>query len=715
MGHENQHQKPVRDGVTLDAWTLVYFFYDHAILIISCVGFGLAAAVFHLWTTPPVFSAHAVLEISKNDNFGDMQGRAEDLDSAALLKTIEQSIAGQNVLRRVAEANRLIEDPAFLAGRSPESISETEVIRHLNNKISVSLIRGTRLIAVEVRDRDAKRAQLLTQSLVDEFFAQNLAARIDSSTANREFLLGEAKRVGERLNASEEKLQAYREKYDAVGLDDRQNVTMERLRNLHGRLTQARSERLAIETDYKLINQILAENNLRALIEMRSIANQPEIIDLRRRINVQASSIATLRQSYRHLHPTLIRAEEEMRELNTALEDNLRVAASAVIQTYRSAQATEESMEAELARQEKAVIELDRIAIPYRALDREVQSDAALYQQLLTQLKATDVVQGMSSSGQFGRNGVILAERPLTPISPVYPRPRLALAIGFFGGAFLGLGLALLRRALDDTLPSVDDAEEYLSLPALAVIPRVRRSKLRRGSLASPHVRIHEAEAFRSLRTSLSLLRDDAAQRTVLFTSAVPGEGKSHCSCNYAVVVAQSGCRTLLIDGDMRRPKVLQIFGKPATARRLSDCLHDPAKFAAAVEATPFKNLFVLGNVHGEPNSAELFATGNFKALMEQALTQFDRVIIDSAPVAIVSDTLHLAQYANTVCLVVRARSTPRRIVRRACTLLSEVAHKPPLGVVLNHIRRSRASGYYYYYYGKKEDGDRLIPIPATT
>jgi len=236
--------------------------------------------------------------------------------------------------------------------------------------------------------------------------------------------------------------------------------------------------------------------------------------------------------------------------------------------------------------------------------------------------------------------------------------------------------------------------------------------KFRRGRLHLPGPGESDVEAFRLLRTTLSLRDNPADQRAILFTSACPGEGKTCCAINYAATVAQSGQRTLLIDGDLRRPKLRTAFERHSNKPSLAQCLDNPALLASAIDTTSQKNLFLLGSPHGTVRAAELLAGDNLRVLLERCGELFDRIVIDSAPVAVVSDALCFARYVPSICLVVRAGHTPRRLVRRAHTLITEVAGRPLTGVVLNQIRRDRAANYGYYLSNRY--ASNLTSVPAS-
>lgn len=256
----------------------------------------------------------------------------------------------------------------------------------------------------------------------------------------------------------------------------------------------------------------------------------------------------------------------------------------------------------------------------------------------------------------------------------------------------------------------MDEAENYLGLPSLAVVHRSQLGGLKNESVVHAHPATIEAEAFRSLRTSLSLLQPEESGRAVMFTSAMQGEGKSFCSMNYAASVAQQGLRTLLIDGDLRRAWLRAALAPTASGPGLIDCLRDLDALDAAIHPTKTENLFVLGDLRGSTRGAELLEGPALARLLERCRERFDRVVVDTAPVTAVSDALHFARHIGTVCLIVHARATPRRTARRACMLLETTTGRQPAGFVLNQVSRGRSGAYYYY-----SNGESYADTPART
>ncbi|MEJ1973902.1 MAG: Wzz/FepE/Etk N-terminal domain-containing protein [Lacunisphaera sp.] len=233
----------------VSASTLTFLLWDNAFIIVLAVLLGLAAALAYLQWTPPVYAARARLEIAGNDNIlPEFQKQAaEDISSAALLKTVEQTVASNSVLARVVAVNHLADDPELVPPGSDRRA--TTVIENLRRHISVNLVRGTRLIALEVNASSPEKATRWLQSLLDAFFNQAQESRRKQSGSARQFLIAEAGRLAEKLHEGELKLQQYREKYDAMAIAERQNLVIDQLRHLHAQLNDARNTRLTLEAE----------------------------------------------------------------------------------------------------------------------------------------------------------------------------------------------------------------------------------------------------------------------------------------------------------------------------------------------------------------------------------------------------------------------------------------------------------------------------------
>jgi capsular exopolysaccharide synthesis family protein len=389
------------------------------------------------------------------------------------------------------------------------------------------------------------------------------------------------------------------------------------------------------------------------------------------------------------------KAESQLKGLQQSLNRTLLNVANMVVKSYEAAKSTEAKLTAALQEQEQAALELNKIAIPYNALVREVETDRALYESVLTRMKVANVAKGIWA------NNIQVIENPFVAAAPAKPHKLKILVLALLGGFVVGCGLVFGTEVADSSVRDVGQLEKISGLSVLTSVPESKRKDLDKESALTSDPASYEAEAFRSLRTALSFLGSDKDRKTVLFTSANPAEGKSYCSLNYAVALAQTGLRTLLIDADLRRPNLSKVVLGDAKARGLTDCLTGRASIVGCCKPSGIENLFILPAGERASRPAELLASCDFAALLNEATLHFDRIVLDSAPVNAVSDTQLIAKDVQSVCFVVRAIKTPGRAIVRACCLLAQTGSHPD-GIVFNRLpRRSRDRYYFSEYAGE--------------
>jgi capsular exopolysaccharide synthesis family protein len=371
----------------------------------------------------------------------------------------------------------------------------------------------------------------------------------------------------------------------------------------------------------------------------------------------------------------------------------------------------EKALLAEVARQEAVAQQLNTQFIPYNTLLRDIEQYRALYDSVIKRMGEATM------AGNLDIRTIQVFQEAKTPTSPVKPRRLFVMAASLLAGLGIGLLLAGGFEGMDDSIRTMNDAEAYLRLPVLSTVPRLQSSQVKRRPLVmNDDARFSGAEAFRALRTSLFLHDPDGRNRSFLFTSTMPGEGKTFCALNFAASLAQQGFRTLLVDADLRRPMLEKMIlggkkGVPGVINHLKG-------EAITIQQTMIENLFLMpaGTIHSNP--AELLARNGLRDLLEESLREFDRVVLDSAPIFGVSDTLRLVRDVQVVCLVVRARRTPRKQVRR-CLQMLQRASAPLAGIVLNGVPTSRRVAYdspyhdYGYYGGPPAKPEKKAAAPA--
>jgi capsular exopolysaccharide synthesis family protein len=472
------------------------------------------------------------------------------------------------------------------------------------------------------------------------------------------------------------------------------------LKELNARVTTAKGERLKLETDLAQW-QKLQGGSPEELLALPSISGSEEVAAVRRKISDKETEIAALSGRYKSEHPKYIQAAGEVAELRSSLIQAIGKAGGRLSASVEAARTVETKLEEALQSQEQLALELSQTAIPYQSLEREVVADRALYDALLARLKESEVGQAISPQT------VRVVAPALLPGNPSKPNKRLILLLSVFAGGAIALSVVLVLHLMDGSLTTVDQAERALGLRSLAAVPLRPKTKLAQtGRLLIDRPNTAVAEAFRGLRTALHFAAGPTGCRTVLITSAVPGEGKSFCAINYAVALAQQGFSTLLIDLDLRLPSIGAVFLGREKAVGATELLRGTCSLAEAVHATTIPNLSILPAGGRAPNPAELIGQGTCAALLQQALTKFERIVIDTAPVHAVAETLLLAPEADAVCLVVRAASTQGSAAARAVEILRQTGAKLP-GFVLNGLPMNNG-GYYYHYHAPGYGNDEV-------
>jgi len=746
-------------------------------ILVLCTLAGLFLALGYLARTPKLYQGHIVLEVDIHEpslvrtDDGASRMRTAFLASQDALRTIEQNLTNRTLLARVIRAEGLAQDEgrALLgrgkgpaptakndaAARSKSTAAEpalTQMEEALGGALSTMVKpvvrRGTRLIDLYVVNQDPNLAQRLSEAVGREYIRNAIERRANFAQDSLRYLLEEEERLKANLQKSEAAVAEYKAKTpDALQLGggansnigqtggSRGGMVEDKLQELNTKATTARTERMRLEGELAQIQQ--AGENLDSLLAVPSIAGAAAVVERRRDVAQVEAALAALSQRYKEKHPRMIAAKAALTEVRNALRQTALQQPAVLKNAIEQARATENALVAAAGDQEQAALALNKASIGFQELARQADTDRALYESVIRQIKETDLTKGTKA------NAVSVIEHSPLPYSPVSPNRIKAIALGLLGGIAAGLGIIFGANALDRSVKTVDQAETTFGLPVLAAIPEISRgeksSEKSESNGAPPGTSSYRlvaeapegpaAEAFRNLRAGLSLLGPEAERKVFLFTSALPNEGKSFTSANYSLSLAQQGHRVLLIDGDLRRPSLHKIFrevgssgngasGEKDEQRGIVDylvgevSLEDAARVVSARDvdiigtANPSPGgtvtatggqLSVLAGGRRAPNPAELLSGPSFAELVAEAGKLYDRVVIDSAPVLAVSDTLLMTPYVQSVCVVVRARRTARNAVQRAATLLTGAGSRIA-GVILNRLPRNRGTDYYYYY-----------------
>ena len=663
------------------------------LVFIVCV----SAGGVYLVRTKPVYGSKAVLMIEQREARVMRGDPVEQTDptSPDFMNTIVESIRSRTILQRVVENLNLQDDLVFMEKKADGGPgNKADAIVKLSNCVKIVLRQRTRLVDIYALHTDPEMTRVLADAVAREFIRFGFEQRLVAARMANQFLLEEASKLRDKVRQSEQAMQEYREKNQAASLEGNQNLVLAQLQDLNTRLNQARSDRLNLETDFTRSKEIAGRTE--ELMRIPSIARLPNVANIMTAIASKEIEFASLKQQYLPKHPKYITAVSEMNRLKLLLEEKVNEGAGLLASSFEVAKENEKRLAELVVQQEKASLELNKKAIEYNVIKSERETDNAMYQSVLSRVKEIDVTQGIDSSP------IKLVEVAVTPFAPSFPSWGKFIFGSIALGLVLGIGSALGLNMLNPGLKTVTHAESRIGLPVFSAVPNQKgpRDQNIINDTEGPHGLVKEA--FRTLRTQLLLLGKQEDRRTFLVTSALPAEGKTFISCNIAAVFAQGDMKTLLIDADLRKPTVAEVFfGKKDDSPGLSDLLLERASFKDVTRETNVKNLSVITAGTRVKNPAELLTKLAIKKIIDEALLTYDRVIVDTAPVLAVSDTLLIAAEAQTVFLAVLTGSTPAKAVERACRSLTE-AGKAPSGIVMNRMKGGQ-SYYYYGHYGSKE------------
>jgi capsular exopolysaccharide synthesis family protein len=448
---------------------------------------------------------------------------------------------------------------------------------------------------------------------------------------------------------------------------------------------------LALEADQQKAKEL--KDKPEELLNLPAISKQPILTSLAGALATREAEFAMLSQQYKPKHPKYSSAAAELEQLRAALHEKVNAAAGQLSAKWQNAKDYEERLVAEVKEQEKRSIELERKAIDYRVLKREAESNRAMYDAMMARMKELDV------TGEIEGGPVKLHETAVTPAIPVRPsKVRFMLTAAALGAA-LGVGSVAALAKFSPVITTVAHAERHFSLPVLSTIPE-RPIKDRSGLDYFNSDNHGFAEAFRSLRAALLLADKESEARSMLVTSAMAAEGKTFVCTHLGAALAHAGLRTLIVDADLRKPRVAKaIFGKDS-GKGLADFLEGEASLDEIIRPAGPANLYVITAGKRVRHPAELLKQGALRPLIEAAEARFDKVLFDTAPILPVSDTLLLAADIDVACMTVLSGKSRRAAVEQANAALRD-AGREPAGIILNRVRKAHHGQRYYYYQSK--------------
>lgn len=624
---------------------------------------------------------------------------------------------------------------------SAEEMAEAKrlapIVDLLQKNLSVEPVResrmsnkDTRLIIISYKHSDPVMATKIVNALVDSFVEQNEIKRTSSNQGTSDYLKKRIAELQSDVQKDEhEKAETLRNAGTVVVDPTAQqgDIVLDKLTLLNRTLTEARNARTAAEEAY------------RAALLPGAAANPGIDSVARRALDDDEAAISKLEQKLAELRvdntddwpenqQVIKQLEALRRHSNEIIKQAGAIKLNSLYTAYSQAKGIENKLQGDFNTAKREAIAQGQVGIAIRMIQSRIDTNNALLKDLETNRKSADVANVGSG------NNVAVVEPAIIPDEPIGPRRLISVMMALIMSIALGCGIALFLEYLDDTVRSSDDVEKLLRLPALAVIPAVdqssRRKLLAAGSkeseadllknelLIKADSRSSLAESYRQLRTSILLSTAGHAPKSLLVTSSVPSEGKTTTAVNTAASLAQTGASVLVLDADMRRPRLHRIFGignQAGLSTILSSELSEK-EILDIIQNDPESKLHLMPSGPIPPNPAELIGSDQMRRLLKVLERNFTHVVIDSPPIASFTDGVLLGSMVSGCLLVVHAGKSSRGVVKRSRMLLQDVGAKI-FGVVLNNVNLRSQEDYYYYqnyyhqsYYKDGSDADADTP-----
>jgi polysaccharide biosynthesis transport protein len=705
-------------------------------------------------TTEPVYRGTATIQINiENPQIVDFKEIfTVNMWAMDYYQTQYRILESRNLARRVVQKLRLWDHPEFLPGppgafqklksgifsplrdfvRSLKSwttssksappdqpaVSNSEVseierdapyISALLARLHIEPIKESRLVRINFEGHHADLAGQVPNVLAEEYIQLSLDSRVSSTEQAKEWLGKQLEDLKAKVENAEEALQAFGSKNDIISLDNNDNVTLRRLSELNDALAKAEAERMAKEALYKQIRQ---EKDV-TFDAVPAVLENKLIQELKQNYIQLEGQYMRLSETFKPSYPEMVRLKNQMDVTQKRLVLEVSRIIASIKNEYEAAVRKESLLRAAFEQQKGRALEMQQKSIQYNILKREADTNKDLYKSLLQRMKEVGVSAG------FNASNVQLVDRSETPRGPYMPNRNRNILLAAVIGLFLGVGLAFFFEHLDNTVKTPEDVEQFLRLPSFGVVPEIScerekgRISIRKSSSGKSYpvelVTCHSprsllSEAYRNIRTSLLLSFSEQPPKKIAVTSPNPLEGKTTTLVNTAISLSQTGARVLIIDGDMRKPRIHKIFGN-GNGAGLSNFLSGNAKLWSVIRRSEIQNIYYIPAGSIPPNPAELLGSNLFRDMVQALAERFDHILIDAPPVVGFADSVILSSVVDGVMLVVTGGRTPKIALQRAKDALLQVNAKI-LGVVINRVNIHQAdyNDYYYryyYYYGE--------------
>jgi succinoglycan biosynthesis transport protein ExoP len=685
-------------GPEVHLWDYVQIVLQRLPLALLVGATVMALAILYTWTRTPRYTSTARLLVEPGQvNLTDMKGAIDpvlaSMGKREYMQTQAQLIKSRPVMEAVITKLNLLSNEGFSSAPDPAG--------KLQGMVNITPVRNTQLIDASIEREDPAEAQRILRAVLSAYMADTRARRLGVSEEGLEELRKKAEILRSKLTVATDALQQFMVENDMVSFEKTQNVILDRLRDLSRQLTDLQPRRMALQASVEAADSAIAKGE--SVTALPDVIGAPVVKDLKLELSKLGNEYSQLVERLGENHPKLQSIATQIQ----AVQTKLAVEANSIVVSLRTQfqqMMTEERLLSEaIEAQQKEVYRFNRLATQYDVLKRTKDSIEGPYTTITRRIEEIDI----NRIGGQGESVFIVAKASLPTIKS-WPSKAKNLLVAFVLAGGLAVGLCFFLDYMDTTVKGDADVRRVLQSKVLAAIPNMRQkgeSVSESDLVVLENPRSHTAEAFRAMRTALAFSIPGERISAVVVSSALPSEGKSLAAINLAIAQAQSNKRTVLIDADMRKPRLHRVFDA-SSDHGLSGLLGDSdCSIEDVAQKTQVDNLDFIPCGPIPRNPAELLEGERFQNLLQELRERYDFILFDSPPGFSLVDSLVIGKYTDGLILVVRGFVTPKAAAQQFATRLAE-ADVRLLGVAMNNVDIPRG-GYYYggYYYGGKKYG----------
>jgi polysaccharide biosynthesis transport protein len=715
----------------MDVWRVLT---KHRYIILGVTILAVTVGAYDAFHTPPVYESVSRVEVKPNEIAGaDVGNYLEGEDSESLdLSTEVNILQSDAVLFETAQNLNLLSmvRGETVKNAAPDSASASRPISPQERAAMIGIVRGglfitivpgTRILEIRYRGTDPKLATAIVNELVDTYSDEDLRTKFERTEHVSGWLQKRLDDLRQEAADTQRQLADYQKAHNIVGADENSNLTVQTLERISSDLDASEAERIQDEARMQEFNSM--KPDMIALM-----GDDTTLASLQNQLTDLQTQRAQLAARFGPNHPQIQQLDIQISQVQAEVDKEVQIARNQIHNEYVGALGTEGALRRRLGTQEDAAYRLNSDVAQYAILRHEAELTRTLYDTLQMRLKEASVTAGLSAAN------ITVVDRADVPFVPVAPRKGMILMMGLFGGLLVGSVLSFVIESVDDRLRTSEEVESASMLPSIAAIPHMLSGPEWRKSAGKeePALSIptapqqlitlwdpksNGAEAYRGMRSSLLLSSIDNPPRVIVVTSCFPAEGKTTTCLNLAIVLAQRGERVLLVDADLRRGSLHRAFAMSDQSFGLSTALSQPGQHLDIPSPlVELPHLHVLPTGPRPPNPAEMLSSNRMEEQMREWTREFDRIVIDTAPLLAVSDTQAMAVRADAVLLIARAGVTRKRALIRARDLLWRI-NAPVAGVVVNDVdmrlenfytyRYSMYANDYFYGYQQSRSSDR--------